>query len=295
MFNRNKDINSLILMKLDDEDLARICKDPAYKNVCGNDMFWRQRTINRFGSAFEHTFVDSHFSQSSLIEKGQNLQKHIFKGNDESSTDLLEKYSKQYAKNWREYYISLVDFMQHIYKNEKNTLDFYAKNRNDLLTLIQVAKVNKEKIERSIGDKTDEWKSWIREVVVNPNIFELLFDAEEYNAAFENKEELLQYSIEGFKYLLKLDDKRIKPYLLLPIFLSIFPSDHEEITEIISVTLNDPRITVEDIEDTLSDINDNKSANHNVMDQYLDFVSTKLSPQENTRFLRRIISYLRDN
>jgi hypothetical protein len=269
MFNRNKDINSLILMKLDDEDLAKICKDPAYKNVCGNDMFWRQRTIDRFGSAFE--------------------------GNDESSIDLLEKYSKLYAKNWREYYVSLVDFLQHIYEGEENMLEFYAKNRHDLLILIDVAKANREEIQESIGDKTDEWKNWIREVVVNPNIFSLLFDAEEYNAAFENKEELLQYSIEGFKYLLELDDKRIKPYLLLPIFLSIFPSDHEEITKIISLTLNDPRITVENIEDALSDINDNKSVNHNVMDQYLDFVSTKLSPQENTRFLRRIINYLRDN
>src|SRR5665647_3782900 len=105
MFNRNKDINSIILMNLDDEDLERICKDPAYKNVYGNDMFWRQRTINRFASTFE-----------ALSEE-----------RNETEISILEKYSKLYSKSWKEYYLSLMNFMEHIYANEENMVEHYIK------------------------------------------------------------------------------------------------------------------------------------------------------------------------
>lgn len=269
MFNR--DIDSLILMKLDDEDLKRIGSDPAYHNVLNNDMFWRQRTINRFASFFEN-----------------NLQSNTY---EETAVGLLERFCQRYSKSWLEYYASLTVFIEHI--NQNNNLEYFTNSREDLVYFMNLAKVNEEKIKASIRLRTDEWKSIVSEVIVNPNIFPLLFDVKQFDFMFNNRKEYLQYSIEGFNYLLALDDSRIKPYRLLSILLYIFPEKHEDIEQIISLTLNDPRITLEDIEDALSDIGDVRKINYNVMDQYMDFVGTKLSPEENIAFLRRTIEYIR--
>ncbi len=75
----NKDVESLILMKLDDEDLERI-GEIISKRVYEDDMFWKRRAMLNYPKVLE--------------------------------------YKEQYAKTWKEYYSSLSEFTSHIYMNE---------------------------------------------------------------------------------------------------------------------------------------------------------------------------------
>ena len=75
----NKDVESLILMKLDDEDLERL-GETISKRVYQDDMFWKRRTI-------------MHYPE-------------------------IVKYKEKYSKSWKEYYDSLKTFINYIYDDD---------------------------------------------------------------------------------------------------------------------------------------------------------------------------------
>ncbi len=103
----NKDVESLILMKLDDEDLERIGKYIS-KRVYEDDMFWKRRTVINYPEIVE--------------------------------------YKHKYSKSWKEYYNSIKTFVNNIYDdNVQNYIDRddfidltrrFEKNFNKILTSV---------------------------------------------------------------------------------------------------------------------------------------------------------------
>ena len=54
LFTGNKDVDLLILKKLEDNDLFNACLTNKYlSNLCKDELFWKERFINRFGSLTE--------------------------------------------------------------------------------------------------------------------------------------------------------------------------------------------------------------------------------------------------
>lgn len=82
-FTGNKDVDIMILLSLSDHDLVNACKvNSSIQGLCSSDNFWMNRTINRFGR----------FSNNITEDK----KKHA---------------------TWKEFYITLVDMLEYIYKN----------------------------------------------------------------------------------------------------------------------------------------------------------------------------------
>jgi hypothetical protein len=51
-----KDVDKKILSELDDQSLLEFCKSNKYGNeLCKDELFWKQRFINRFGRADKNT------------------------------------------------------------------------------------------------------------------------------------------------------------------------------------------------------------------------------------------------
>ena len=50
-FTGNKDVDTLILLSLNDKDLVNVCKvNKNFRKLCKDDIFWLNRTFNRFSS-----------------------------------------------------------------------------------------------------------------------------------------------------------------------------------------------------------------------------------------------------
>ena len=106
-FTGNKDVDKVILSKLDDQDLGRVCSSNKYlRKICRDELFWKNRTIKRFGSYLGDI-------------------KHI------------SRYKKRYSNSWRNYYISLINFLEEIYNGreykdvEIDRKDFKKINRSN--------------------------------------------------------------------------------------------------------------------------------------------------------------------
>ena len=97
-FSKIKDVDFEILSKLNDRELGKLCStDKYFRELCRNDMFWRNRTINRFGK---------------YLGGIEGLNRYFL-------------YSK--LKTWREYYVSIIDFLEKSFSRE-----LYTINRQDL-------------------------------------------------------------------------------------------------------------------------------------------------------------------
>ena len=95
MFGKLKDIDFEILAKLNDRDLGKLCStDKYFRNLCKNDTFWRNRVIGRFGK---------------------------YLGGVES---LHKYFSDSKLKTCREYYVSIIDFIE---KNIFSSKSLYTK------------------------------------------------------------------------------------------------------------------------------------------------------------------------
>jgi hypothetical protein len=95
MLSKNKDTDFIILMELNDKELAQICRSNKYINsLCNDDTFWRNRTVLRF-----------HLS---------------------SPCALLAEKMKNYLqwKTWKEYYIWLRSIVAYKYHKKIKTNDF---------------------------------------------------------------------------------------------------------------------------------------------------------------------------
>jgi hypothetical protein len=108
----NKDLDYEVLYKLDDYDLGNMCKVNKYtRELCRNDTFWMNRTINRFLPVF------------SSVEKIKE-----FKGDS----------------TWRNYYIDIINFMEAFYQNKSTT------KREDFSKIEEYIKEKTEKYKKCI-------------------------------------------------------------------------------------------------------------------------------------------------
>ena len=85
-FTGIRDLDLEILKKLKDEELGKICSTNKYfRELCKNEDFWRNRTIERFSK---------------------------YLGN----VDEINKYRQSRKLTWRLYYISLIDYLESFYQ-----------------------------------------------------------------------------------------------------------------------------------------------------------------------------------
>ena len=167
-FPKVKDVNLEILQKMSDRELGRICStDKYFRELCKNEDFWRNRTVSKFGK---------------------------YLGN----IDEINKFRTQYGFNtWRNYYISIVDFLEKVYSSNVNQRN----DREDLRILDDEISFANEEIRREVltNFKGYKWKRIIENDLVDPNyIFFYEPDLKD-----DENEEL-------FDYLLSLKDHRIK-------------------------------------------------------------------------------------
>lgn len=104
MLSKNKDIDFIILMELNDKELGQICRSNKYINsLCNDDTFWRNRTVLRF-----------HLSPSQY---------------------LLAEKMKNYLQweTWKEYYIWLSSIVGYKYYKKIKTNDFLFEPSNHTL------------------------------------------------------------------------------------------------------------------------------------------------------------------
>ncbi len=132
-FLGNKDVNEKVLQSLNDENLANFCHSGVGKEICSDESFWMRRIIKRFSEVF--------------------------------TLDELKKFKEENDLTWRNYYISLIDFMESSY-------DYAVKGsiRKDLRKLgkYMFEKTHRlvENFDWSDADLLDEF---LKEDFINPN------------------------------------------------------------------------------------------------------------------------------
>ena len=226
-FTRIKDLDLEILSKMDDRELGRICStDKYFANLCKNDMFWKNRTIRRFGKYF-----------------GNELEKYFLKS---------EK------KSWREYYVSIVDFLEKIYARRRVN----PGKRKELQLLLDMFRQNDKIFQRELIDRYDEgrWKEMLKLELINPNA---VFDY--YGLVGDEKK-----GEEFIRYLLSLQDIRIKPSITIKDFLRM-----EVPVALAEIILKDERVTVENVIQSIENILEDPDFNvdeYDVLDLYLNYI-----------------------
>jgi hypothetical protein len=180
-FTGIKDIDLEILSKLDDSEIGKLCSTNKYfRNLCKDDVFWRNRTIKRFGK---------------------------YLGNAET----LNTYRNQYnIPTWRLYYISLIDFLDR---------DYFKNDRKDLLKLHTLKEKNNNNFEEQLLDNYDKykWKEILKEELFDPNKFGYISELEdedrkeylEYILNSENKRIDPNEALDEMLYLSFDEDKHI--------------------------------------------------------------------------------------
>ena len=139
-FLGNKDVNEKLLQSLNDEDLANFCHSGVGKEICSDESFWMRRTIKRFSEVF--------------------------------TLERLKKFKEESNLTWRNYYISLINFMESSYETLKGSA------RKDLREL---SKYMFEKTNRLLADfdwnDANSLDRFLKEDFINPNqIFIDIFD-----------------------------------------------------------------------------------------------------------------------
>ena len=218
-FTRIKDVDLEILSKMNDRELGRICStDKYFRNLCKNDDFWRNRTMKRFGKYF--------------------------------GDKLYYYFQETQLPTWREYYISVVDFLEKIYNRQLIRLG----GRRDLQLLVRMIKQNHEILKEEIKKRFEKgvWKEILKLELVNPNV---AFDY--YDHPLQNGEILI-------RYLLTLSDERIKPYVALKKYLDAeLDLDQDEDYMILDtkirkklaeMILDDARVNIENVSQIVADI-----------------------------------------
>ena len=125
-FTRIKDVDLEILSKMNDRELGRICSTDIYfRNLCKNENFWRNRTIKRFTKYF-----------------GNKLNYY---------------FQESQSPTWREYYISVVDFLEKVYNRHL----VRPGRRADLLLLLRMIRQNHETVREEIKKRFEKglWRN----------------------------------------------------------------------------------------------------------------------------------------
>ena len=194
MFTGNKDTDKLVLMQLDDYDLANTCKTNKHlSEICADETFWRNRTLLRFGK---------------------------YLGSVEDMKMFMERYE---FSTWKRYYVSLIDFLEKVYDgiyvrkhgDKGGRIDYdvlqniFNKNNDELIFNINKYIFTVENWKRDNGEIIQTYidnfyrflDQQINRDLIDPNV---LFDTEDEGC------EHLQIMYLQIKYLLNSKDKRIR-------------------------------------------------------------------------------------
>lgn len=164
MLSGNKDTDTLILMKLNDNDLANICRVNSYiHSLCEEDNFWRNRvlyrfklpidTVNEIKNYLEWPWKEYYLQLTDLL-----VYKHIKKLNN---NDFLFEFPNLYViGSYRNNLINNINYIpsleNKIQELKLNSLpswlgnDFLQQIRRKLFKEIFIHKINKENIEEEI-------------------------------------------------------------------------------------------------------------------------------------------------
>jgi hypothetical protein len=232
-FTRIKDLDLEILSKMDDRELGRICStDKYFAKLCQNNMFWKNRTVKRFGKYF-----------------GNNLDKYFL--DSEKTT-------------WRDYYISIIDFLEKIYSKK---IFHYDGKRDDLKLLSNIIMQNDKILRKELEThyELQRWKEMLKLELINPN-----------NAfGYYN---IVDGDLELIRYLLKMNDVRIKPSIAIKEYLAEYEENEdriEELKKLVKIVLADKRVTVDDVIQSIENIledTDVRMQDYTILDLYLDYI-----------------------
>ena len=127
----SKDTDYQILYRLNDHDLGRMCQtNPYFRSLCSDDIFWMNRTVNRF---------------QSILGDVENMK--TYKGN----------------RTWRNYYIDLIDKVENHYSYDSD----YPKSKDWDLIRDKIATRTNSYIECYQSSQTDCSLDWTNTDFVN--------------------------------------------------------------------------------------------------------------------------------
>ncbi len=142
-FTGIRDLDLEILKKLDDAELGKICSTNKYfRELCKNEDFWRNRTVERFSKYL-----------GNLVQ--------------------INKYKLKYESTWRLYYISLINFLESLY--QRRNYDF---QRDDFEILTRLSRINFERLISEINNNfhVEKWKEFLKMELSVPNNAFYLWD-----------------------------------------------------------------------------------------------------------------------
>lgn len=91
---RNKDVDALIMEKLEDDDLINFCRACNYQGICANEEFWRKRFLSKYGIlGMKNILLESACEQVKLIRE-ENRKKR-------------ENISYKPCENWKGRYLAV--------------------------------------------------------------------------------------------------------------------------------------------------------------------------------------------
>ena len=118
MFTGNRDTDLLVLQLLDDKNLASICQTNSYlRNLCKDENFWRNRSIEKFSPLLFWEDFGSNPSVVSLDEEQEDVQAYFINKYYVTPEDIetINNYRKQYGLSWRDYYTTTMSYLDLYY------------------------------------------------------------------------------------------------------------------------------------------------------------------------------------
>ncbi len=239
-FTGIRDVDLEILKKLDDAELGKICSTNKYfRDLCKNEDFWRNRTVERFSK---------------------------YLGNVEA----INKYRLKANLTWRLYYISLIDYLESFYQRNVK----YSK-RDDLQIINKLFRENFQELLDEINNNFDagKWKDILKRELLVPNsilfLWDLSGDYEPFVHTNDHIYAVVDYALSNIE---KIDPNVVLSELLIN-HRGIIPEELK--SKLIERIFKDDRIKVESVLNTIKDFVDVDRTIDYDINKYLDFVKEK--------------------
>ncbi len=239
-FTGIRDLDLEILKKLDDAELGKICSTNKYfRELCKNQDFWRNRTVDRFS-------------------------KYL------GSLEEINKYRLKAVLTWRLYYISLIDYLESFYQRNVK----YSK-RDDLQIINKIFRQNFQELLDEINNNFDtgKWKEILKRELLVPNSVLFLWDlSENYEPLVHTNDHVYAVVDYALSNIEKIDPNVVLSDLLMN-FRGIIPEELK--SKLIERIFKDDRIKVESVLNAIKDFVDvDRNIDYNI-NKYLDFVKEK--------------------
>ena len=238
-FTGIRDLDLEILKKLKDEELGKICSTNKYfRDLCKNEDFWRNRTVERFSK---------------------------YLGN----IDKLNTYRLKAKLTWRLYYVYLIDYLESFYQRNVK----YSK-RDDLQIINKLFRQNFQELLDEINNKFDigKWKEILKRELLVPNSILFLWDLSgDYEPVHTDDHvyAVIDYALSNIE--------KIDPNVVLSELLRNHRGiiSEELKSKLIERIFKDDRIKVESVLNAIKSFISLNDYIDDDIDKYLDFVGEK--------------------